>query len=191
MPSPAFALRALRAADAAAVRRLWDARFGGSASTQTSWIEAALAPDRSAAAVVATPRSGDEVLGFSLLDVGGRSYTRRYLGLDMLDVEVPLADRTGVFHLSCVRPAWEGRGIGTAFYERRLDALHRRDVPRAVGVAWHRAAHADSRGLFEKHGFDRHATVDRFYSRTGRRPHCPDCDDTCTCTASLYARSLR
>lgn len=191
VPSPAFAIRPLRSADADAVRRLWDTRFGGAPSTQASWIEAALDPTRSAAAFVATRRSGAEVLGVSLLDVGGRSYTRHYLGLDTLDAAVPLADRNGIFHLSCVRPTWEGRGIGGAFFERRLAELARRDVPRAVGVAWHRPDRVDSRVLFEKHDFARLATVDRFYSRVGRRPNCPACPDACVCTASLYVRSLR
>lgn len=188
---PAVALRSLQPEDTGVVRRLWDARFGGAASTQMQWLEAALAPGPSVAAFVATRRSDDEVLGFSLLDVGDRAYTRHYLGLDVLDLEVPLADRNGVFHLSCVRPAWEGRGLGTAFYKRRLAELDRRHVPRAVGVAWHRPDRGDSRVLFDAHDFSRLATVDRFYSRTGRRPHCPACDGACTCTASLHVRSLR
>lgn len=188
---PAVALRPMRPADTDAVRRLWNARFGGIASTQTNWLEAALADGPSALAFVATPRSDDDVLGFSLLDVGGRAYTRRYLGLDPLGLEAPLADRNGVLHLSCVRPDWEGRGLGTAFYERRLAVLDRRGVSRAVGVAWHRPDHVDSRVLFEKHDFARLATVDRFYSRVGRRPNCPACPDACVCTASLYVRSLR
>lgn len=187
---PAVSLRPMRLEDTDAVRRLWDARFGGVASTQTNWLEAALDAAHSAAAFVATHRSDAEVLGVSVLDVGARAYTRRYLGLDVLDLEVPLADRNGVFHLSCVRAAWEGRGLGTALFERRLAALDRRDVPRAVGVAWHRPERVDSRVLFDKHNFAHLATVDRFYSRTGRRPHCPVCDDACACTASLHARSL-
>lgn len=191
MPLPsAVALRPMQSEDVDAVRRLWDARFGGVASTQTNWLEAALDAAHSVAAFVVARRSGNEVLGFSLLDVGSRTYTRRYLGLDVLDLEVPLADRNGVFHLSCVRSAWEGRGLGTAFYERRLAELDRRGVPRTVGVAWHRPGRVDSRVLFDNHDFARLATVDRFYSRTGHRPHCPACDDRCTCTASLYARSL-
>jgi GNAT superfamily N-acetyltransferase len=181
----------MRPRDTDAARALWNARFGGVASTQTNWLEAALDADHSAAAFVAARRPGDVVLGISLLDVGGRAYTRRYLGLDALGLEVPLADRTGLFHLSCVRRAWEGRGLGTAFYERRLATLARRDVPRAAGVAWHRPARVDSRVLFENHDFARCATVPRFYSRVGRRPHCPSCQGACTCTASLYARSLR
>lgn len=181
----------MRPEDAAAVRRLWNARFGGVASTQTNWLEAALDATRSAAAFVAAHRSDDEVLGVSVLEVGRRAYARRYLGLDVLDLEVPLADQNGVFHLSCVRSAWEGRGLGTALFERRLAALHRRDVPRAVGVAWHRPGRVDGRVLFDNHGFSCLAAVADFYSRTGRRPNCPACDEICTCTASLYVRSLR
>ncbi len=188
---PTVALRPMQPGDVDAVRCLWDARFGGVASTQTNWLEAALDAAHSAAAFVAARRSDGEVLGFSLLDVGSRAYTRRYLGLDVLDLEVSLADRNGIFHLSCVRSAWEGCGLGTAFHERRLAELTRWDVPRAVGVAWHRPDRVDSRVLFDKHNFARLATVDRFYSRTGRRPHCPTCDGACTCTASLYARPLR
>jgi GNAT superfamily N-acetyltransferase len=130
------------------------------------------------------------LVGASFLDVGGRTYTRQYLGLDTLDLRAPLADRNGLLHLSCVRKDWEGRGIGSAFYEHRLAVLAERDVPHAFGIAWHRPHAVDSRCLFDKFGFSRLATVNRYYARTGGRPHCPDCPDECTCTASLYARPV-
>ena len=185
-----FSLRPLVRADAAAVRELWSARFGGDSSTQTNWIEAALHPFHTAAGIVAVTCPGDTVVGASLLDVGGREYTREYLGLSVLDLEVPLTDRNGVFHLSCVRADWEGRGIGSAFYERRLAILAERGVPHAFGIAWHRPAPVDSRVLFEKYEFARLVTVERYYARTDPRPHCPACTGTCMCTASIYGRPV-
>jgi len=185
-----FTLRPLKAPDAAPARRLWSERFGGDPSTQTKWIEAALNPGHTAAGFVAVTFPDGEVVGVSFLDVGGPAYIREYLGLGELDLQVPFADRNGVFHLSCVRADWEGRGIGSAFYERRLAVLADRNVPRAVGIAWHRPADVDSRALFEKHGFTRLATVERYYSRTGTRPNCPRCTGTCLCTASLYDRAI-
>ncbi|MEF8817282.1 MAG: hypothetical protein V5A20_08950 [Salinibacter sp.] len=180
--------RPLAPAHVSAAEQLWADRFGGAPDTRRKWMEAALAPAHSAAGIVAvTP--DDAVVGVSFLEVGSRRYTRQYLGLDPLKVDVSLNSRNGLLHLTCVRADWEGRGIGTAFYARRLERLSIRDVARTFGIAWHRPTPPDSRRLFEKHGFTCLGTVDRYYARTGSRPHCPVCGDTCTCTASLYGRS--
>lgn len=174
----------------AAVRALWSARFGAKRATQENWFEAVAADDRPAVGLVAEAPPADEIVGFSFLDIAGRSHTVDYLGLDVLGLTPPLSNRNGIFHLSCVRAEWEGRGIGSAFYERRLDILSERDVFRAFGISWHRpdASH-DSRALFEKWGFEAFATVENYYRRTEEREHCPLCEGNCTCTASLYLRT--
>jgi len=189
-PPHAAHIRPMTDGDTDAVQRLWSARFGGPASVQQAWIGAVLDASHSAVGLVAVAAATDTVVGFSLLDVGDRAYTRRYLGLDALDLGPPLADRNGLFHLSCVHADWEGYGIGTAVYERRLALLRARAVPRAFGIAWHRAHTVDSRVLFEKHGFTRLTTTERYYERTGGRSDCPDCGTPCTCTASLHTRLL-
>lgn len=185
-----FLVRPLAQEDTAAVRELWATRFGGAPSTQQNWIDVALAPTHTALGLVAVASRADEIVGTSFLDVGRREYTRRYLGLDTLELDLSLADRNGLFHLSCVRADWEGRGIASAFYEWRLEVLADRDVPRVFGIAWHRPAPVDSRVLFEKYEFTHLATVERFYSRTGTRPNCPACNGSCTCPASLYGRPV-
>lgn len=191
MPTPPnVTIRRLSRPDAGAVKQLWSDRFGGDPETQENWIEAALDPSHSAVGLVAKAPPTGAVVGLSFLDVGDRAYTRRYLSLDALDLHAPLADQNGVFHLSCVHSDWEGRGVGSAFYEHRLAVLRERSVSRMVGIAWHRPHTVDSRVLFEKYGFTRLATVERYYTRTGNRPHCPSCDGPCTCTASLFSRTI-
>ena len=185
-----FVLRPLAPADTDIAKQLWTARFGGAPSTQQNWMAAALAPSHTALGLVAVAPQIDEIVGVSFLDVGRRAYTRQYLGLDALDLAPSLADRNGIFHLSCVRADWEAQGIGAAFYERRLEALASRDVPRAFGIAWHRPAPVDSRLLFETFGFTCLATIEWYYSRTGTRPTCPACSGACQCTASLYGRTV-
>ncbi|PSQ73255.1 MAG: hypothetical protein BRD39_04595 [Bacteroidetes bacterium QH_9_64_21] len=165
-----FVLRPLAPTDADVAKQLWTARL--------------------ALGLVAVAPQTDEIVGVSFLDVGRRAYTRQYLGLDALDLAPSLADRNGIFHLSCVRADWEAQGIGAAFYERRLEALAGRDVPRAFGIAWHRPAPVDSRVLFETFDFTCLATIERYYSRTGTRPTCPACSGACQCTASLYGRTV-
>ena len=184
-----FSIRPLRRPDATPVQRLWATRFGGDPSTRQKWIAAALDPSHSAAGFVAVGPD-DGVVGTAFLDVGDSDYTRQYLGLDTLDLDVRLASRNGLFHFCCVQSDWEGRGVGSAFYERRLERLTGQGVPRAFGVAWHRPSAPDSRALFEKYGFTRLMSVDRYYARVGRRPQCPVCGDECTCDASLYGRPL-
>lgn len=192
MPAPPdVTIRRLTRPDTAVVKRLWSDRFGGDPETQKSWIGAALDASHSVAGLVADAAPADEIIGLSFLDVADRAYVREYLGLDVLDLRAALADRNGVFHLSCVRSDWEGCGVGSAFYERRLALLRKRNVPRAVGIAWHRPHTVDSRVLFEKYGFSLLATVDHYYAQTGERPHCPKCDGPCSCTASLYSRAIR
>ena len=129
--APAVRLRPLAAADVSAAEQLWANRFGGAPDTRRKWMEAALAPAHSAAGMVAvTP--DDTVVGVSFLEVGSRDYARQYLGVERLDVDVALAARNGLFHLTCVRADWEGQGIGTAFYERRLERLSDRGIRRRV-----------------------------------------------------------
>jgi len=183
-----FRLRPLAPGDASAAETLWADRFGGAPDTRRKWIEAALDPVHSAAGLVAVAPN-DAVVGVSFLEVGNRRYTRHYLGLDTFELDVSLASQNGLFHLTCVRADWENRGVGTAFYECRLERLADRGVSRVFGIAWHRPAPVGSRVLFETHGFTCIATIERYYARTGTRPHCPACDGPCRCTASLYGRS--
>lgn len=184
-----FSIRPLRRADADAVQRLWSQRFGGESSTQQKWIEVALSTMHSAIGLVAVAAPTNELVGCSFLEIGAPAYTRQYLGLGALDLDAPIAEQNGIFHLTCVRTDWERQGIASAFYERRLELLAARDVDRAFGVAWHRPRYpVDSRTLFETYGFARLATIERYYARTTPRPDCPDCGGACTCTASLYAR---
>lgn len=184
-----FTLRSITPDDVAPVRRLWDRRFGGAPATQSQWLEAALDPTHSVSGFVAEVPTSDALAGFALLDVAGRGYTRQYLGLDVLDLSPPLADQNGLFHLCCVKAEWEGRGIGSAFYRRRLHTLAEQGVTHVFGISWHRPTDMrDSRMLFEKWGFEAFATVERYYERTNPRKHCPTCGGPCRCTASLYAR---
>ena len=183
-------LRPMAASDADAVQRLWRRRFGGDAATQTNWIEAALAPNHSATGTVAAPPTADRVVAFGLLEIGDPAYTRRYLSLDAVGLDPSLASQNGIFHMYCVHPDWEGHGLGSALYTRHLRQLIDQEVPRAFGISWHRSHTIDSRALFEKHGFTCRATIERYYDRFEERPHCPDCEEACTCTASLYARRI-
>jgi ribosomal protein S18 acetylase RimI-like enzyme len=184
-----YTLRPMVAPDTEAVLRLWDRQFGGDPETQQNWMEAVLSPTHSAIATVAVPPTDDTVVAFGLLDVAAPAHTRQYLSLDALDRNASLASQNGIFHMYCVHPTWEGRGIGTALYGRHLQSLAARGIRRAVGIAWHRPHTVDSRVLFEKHAFTRLATVERFYDRFQERAHCPDCTGSCTCTASLYVRA--
>lgn len=191
MPAPSgVTIRRLARRDVRAVKRLWTDRFGGAPDTQANWIAAALDATHSVVGLVADAASTGDIVGLSFLDIADREYVRRYLSLDDLDLHPALADRIGVFHLSCVRPDWEGRGLGSTFYEHRLAVLRERAVSQAVGIAWHRPHTVDSRVLFEGYGFTRLATVERYYDRFDERPGCPDCGGSCTCTASLYTRRI-
>jgi ribosomal protein S18 acetylase RimI-like enzyme len=179
----------MAASDTDLVQSLWSRRFGGNDSTQKNWIEAALDPDHSVLATIAAAPTA-RVAGFGMLDVAGPDYTRRYLSLDALDLDPNLSSQNGIFHMYCVSTDWEGRGIGSALYAHHIDALQECPAPQAFGLSWHRPHTVDSRVLFEKHGFTCLASVERYYQQFGNRPFCPDCDETCFCSASIYRRIL-
>lgn len=186
-----FSIRLLREADTAAVRSLWSERFGVRDAVATSWIDAVLDAGHPARGHVAVPSGAARpVVGFGLLDVAGPAYTRDYLGLGMLNVAFPPASRNGIFHMYCVQTAWEGRGVGTALFDRHLSVCRDANATRAVGIAWHRDRSPDSRPLFERFGFRHRALIERFYERVAPRTQCPDCGGACTCTASLFTRPI-
>lgn len=194
-PSPpaseaAFHLRDLEDSDFDAVKALWHRRFGGKDETMDNWLNATQKPKWTATGHVAVANGA--VVGFGLVEIGSHDYTARYLGVEPLDLNVPLDDRNGILHMYAVEEAWEGRGVGTALYARHLEHLVEHDVPHAYGVSWHRPHRngADSRALFEKFGFDRVGAFERYYARSGERLHCPDCEGDCQCTASIYHKPL-
>lgn len=177
-------IRVLQDLDVDAALRLWQASFGAPRATAQSWIRAALDPRYRTSGLVAVEEG--RVVGLAITEVGSRDYTRSYLGLDALGLQVPLDDRNGIFHLCVVAPAWRRQGIAAGLYERRLASLSASRVRRAVGISWNRAHAPDSRALFDAHGFERLATVERYYARTRPRHQCPDCGGFCICTASLH-----
>jgi ribosomal protein S18 acetylase RimI-like enzyme len=185
-----YTLRSIEPSDADAIQRLWRARFGGDPSTQEPWIDAVLNEKHSATATIVASSTAGDVVGFGILEVGDEAYTRRYLSLDAIGLDPGLARQNGLFHMYCVRRDWEGQGIGSALYARHLDLLDQQGAEQAFGISWHRPRTKDSRVLFDKYGFRRLATVERYYERFEERPHCPDCSGTCTCSASLYARTI-
>lgn len=195
-PSPAVRLRSLAHGDAHAVHRLWSTRFGGRSERIRNWIDAALNPKAATTAHVAVPvpakGASPSIVGFGILEIGSRAYTLDYLGVDELEIEIDVAEPSGVFHMYCVDRNWEGRGIATRLYRRHLRHLRENEVPQAVGISWHRPHRqgADSRVVFEKTGFRRVGTFEAYYARTSPRENCPDCHGACRCTASIYEKTL-
>lgn len=192
----AYTLRSMHPDDVETVRQLWHDGFGGAEDTMTNWLDAVFQSRFRVVGTVAVAGDGSaatedqNVVGFGLLDVATQEHSRKYLGLDDLDVDADLADLNGILHMYCVDPSWRGRGIATGLFAAHLRHLVDKDVPRAFGISWHRDDHPDSRTIFDKFGFTSLGAYERFYDRTGERQHCPDCGGYCTCTASIYALTL-
>lgn len=192
-----FSIRRLRSADLPVATRLWRTEFGAPADTVQSWLSAAINPRFATAGFAAVPTDahpanddadGPALVGLGITEIGRRRYTREYLGLDVLDVDLDLHARNGIFHLCVVAPAWRRCGVATALYRHRLNDLAARGMQRIVGISWNRTHAPDSRALFDAYGFRRVATVRRFYARTTPRKRCPDCGGACLCTASIHVR---
>lgn len=168
------------------IRSLLVDRLGGSQNALDNWLENTQDDTRPESTVVAL--DSGSVVGFGAMTLCSTEYAQRYAGFD-----VPLSIRrepVGILHMSAVSRTHESEGIGTKLFNIRLQYLIQNGVKSALGIAWHRKSHHDSRSLFEKFGFSQFETWERYYARTNRRGECPDCSDGCSCSASLYAKNL-
>jgi ribosomal protein S18 acetylase RimI-like enzyme len=88
----------------------------------------------------------------------------------------PLGEVNGVLRAGVVHEVWEDRGIGTELMRLRVAFIGEAHNCNAVfGVAWCRPHTADSSALFEKFGFERLDTAERYYRKTGgTRECCPN-----------------
>lgn len=186
-----FSVRPYHPDDFDAAKRLWQERFGAPEEKVRKWFGAARNDRYRTTADVAVSDAGD-VVGVGVLEVGSADYTASYLGLEETGLDAPVDGLSGIMHMYCVDEGWEGRGVATALFQTHLDRLDATDVARAYGISWHRPRRdgADSRAVFEKLEFDCLGTYERFYQRTSPRSQCPDCDGECTCTASIYGKTL-
>lgn len=190
-----FTVRPYQPDDFDAAKRLWRTRFGAPEEKVQKWLDAACNERYRTSADVAVSGSDDDagdVIGIGVLEIGSADYTRSYVGLEETGLDAPVDGLSGLMHMYCVDETWEGRGVGTALFRTHLQRLREKDVARAYGISWHRPHRdgADSRAVFEKLGFDCLGTYERFYQRTSPRSYCPDCGGDCTCTASIYGKTL-
>ena len=169
-----------------AARSLWLKRFGGDEEIVDGWLRNCLDEDRPEELFVAL--DGGNVVGMGVATLCEPEYAQNYVNLDTPEFDP--WETSGVLHISAVAEGRTGEGIGTELFETRLRYLRASGASGAFGTSWHRDGKPDSRALFEKHGFERLHTYERYYARTHGRDDCPDCSGECGCTASLYVREL-
>jgi GNAT superfamily N-acetyltransferase len=165
---------------------LWERRFGCERAIAREWLENSLDADKPEETFIAV--RGTRVLGLGVCTICTPEYVEDYVALDTGDF-TPW-DRTGILHVVAVRDDHTGEGLGSQLVEKRLQYLAGEGADGVLGMAWHRDDNVDSRVLFEKYGFQKVRTYERYYARSHGRDDCPDCDGECQCTASVYARSI-
>lgn len=169
------------------VKTLWKTRFGADDEMMENWIEDVLAEGQPTEGFVAS--DGGNVLGFGIAAVSGPDYVEEYLNHP--EVSADAWPKTGILHILCVDKDHESRGIGSRLVEARLRWLVGvENVDGVLGVSWNRENHRDSRPLFRKYGFAATAHADDFYKRAFGEVPCVDCDDICTCGATVFVRSF-
>lgn len=167
-------------------RELWLDRFGAVEGHADQWLhDARVDVDQPTQGFVLKP-SALTIAGFAIATIVDREYAEDYIEVD---VDFEPWERTGIHHMLVVDEDYESQGVGTELVRHRLEWLAAMDVDGVVGISWHRDTHHDSRPLFETFGFDAVATVEEYYAVHEDAP-CPDCDGSCRCDATIYARSL-
>ena len=178
-------IRQIEEDDREAALRIWDQEFGiENVEGQAEFLDAAIDPDDTYTfGVTAYNLADQEVIGFGLSCRTYPEWANDYLH-GLLDFEIP--NNAVLMHIGAVRSNWQGRGVGSRLFETRLEWAKQNDAPAAFGVSWLRESHYGSAALFEKYGFERVKTVERYYATELEESSCPDCGYPCECDAALY-----
>jgi GNAT superfamily N-acetyltransferase len=126
---------------------------------------------------------GTTVVGFGLLGW----YTAEELADYLTETpDVDAAYPAPVLHLGVVDEQHENQGIATRLMQARVQHAQQQDASYLWGASWRRSG-KDSAPVFERCDFQPVHHVNDYYSD---RTWCPDCGDTCTCSATIYRRTL-
>lgn len=181
-PSGGWDLRRGDTADREALLALWAARFGDRQEL-TRWLDDALGDDEAAVAFVAD--GGDGPVGFAIVTLLEAQAARGYVrGLYPVDA---FPERTAVIHALAVEEAHGDRAMGSALTEACIDWATDR-APMLLTVIWRREDHVDASVLTARYDIEEVLRIKGYY--LDRREHCPDCEDTCTCDATVHVRPL-
>ena len=138
-------------------------------------------------------RDGAVPVGGGVVSIFGHDDAVESLPDGRFDAEALLGERTAWLWFGVVDPAWRGRGIGRAMFDRRVEWAREQGASMAVAFGWERAG-ASSRPLFEA---DDWIPVQRFPDYYAEhRDSCPDCgawpsnESVCECEMTLWARDL-
>jgi len=174
-------VRTATARDRAAIRSLWRERFGDLGDS--THLDAALGDGAAATGFVA--ESGEGVVGFATVSLFDPDTASGYVG----GVYPPTAfpDATGVIHQLAVDSSVSDRRVGSALTRRCMDWARGR-TPMMLVVLWRRPDHVDGSVLAERFDYDEVVRLKGYYR--GRREHCPDCGQHCTCDATVHVRPL-
>lgn len=183
-------VRELDDADRAVVLQIWNDEFGiENKEGQAEFVDAAIDTDQPYTyGVVAADPQTESIAGFGIIRRSNPQWVENYLHVP-LEVEIP--DNTAVMHISCVREAQQGRGIGTKLFNARIKWAIENECPAIVGVAWLREGRYGSAALFDQFGFERLETYEKYYLNELDGPtSCPDCGNPCECDAAIYQFGL-
>jgi len=185
-PSPEPSIIPMHESHTDEVRDLWRRRFGADEQIMEQWVaDGCIEVEEPTQGFVAVDRT--KVVAFGIATVAGAEYVREYLSVD---VDVDPWEPTGVLHILVTHEDYEGRGLGSELVTTRLKWIQSTGADGVIGVSWHREDHRDSRPLFEKFGFEAVATIEEYYTHLEGYVECVDCEESCTCDATIYRRPL-
>lgn len=181
---PRLQFRQPKPYDRQEIRQLWTERTGLAIENT---LDAVFDDDRAAYGILAT--DVEEIVGCGIVLVVPPPGIHEYFDVETDDY--PVSEQNAILAAGVVQESWEGRGIGTELMRLRLELVQEfHEVGAAFGTAWLRPDTVDSSALFEKLGFARLETVENYYRRMEFERDCPDCEGTCTCSATIYGKAI-
>jgi GNAT superfamily N-acetyltransferase len=148
-------------------------------------------PDPDALALVATNKR-NEAVGIGVARTERRPASECFSEFSALPPAFASLHPIGMHQILAMKPEYRRAGTGLAMGKALETWMSSRGCAALFGVCWEHGRRDGSRSLFIADGFRKVSASPGYYlrMRTGAAGGCPCCDGECSCSATLFAKSI-